>query len=235
MTKMTPLTEIPDTQNNLLPFLGMNVSADGKQIVNQPDELKDFCIAKDCFLLNAADLGINRQLTFISGTATELTASSVKDANVVVIQGIFTSASAAASAIAQTGSAHGPGAFIYFNENLQINRLVYASDLGNQDTELSTLANIRSLTGEAALNALPTFSVNNFTLIKQQITGEQNPNFNTPYQGNHLVNRNDGPKLITGHPWHDGIFGNKDHEASLADWRMTFSSATAAIVCLWVA
>ncbi|MFK8186089.1 MAG: hypothetical protein AB8B99_22155 [Phormidesmis sp.] len=230
MTKITSLTTIQNTQHLVLlsdqndpkeqalgnyqvgddgesdnfafdPFQGMNMSADGRQIVNQPDELEDFDIAQDCFLLNAADLGIERPITFVNGTADALAASGIQDANLVVIQGAFASAGAAAKAIAQIGIANGPGAFIYFNENLQINRLVYACELSCADAERIILGNIRSLTGEDALNALPRFSAKNFVLLDQPMLGQSmldQPMLDQPIASEnitHVMGGNRGPHL----------------------------------------
>ena len=75
---------------------------------------------------------------------------------------MFANAGVAASAIADTGIADNAGAFIYFNDNLQINRLVYASDLGDSTADISIIGNINSLSGNDALNALPEFKKNNF-------------------------------------------------------------------------
>ncbi|MEO0408282.1 MAG: hypothetical protein AAF289_13100, partial [Cyanobacteria bacterium P01_A01_bin.135] len=144
------------------PFKGVDVSAEGRQVVNDPDELADFEIAEDRFALDAGDLDFGGEPVFINGSAADLAASGITDANLVVIQGPFANAGAAATAIAESGVAAGTGAFVYFNENLQINRLVYSTDLGSAEADISILANIRTLVGEEALNALPEFSADNF-------------------------------------------------------------------------
>ena len=79
-----------------------------------------------------------------------------------MIQGSFANAGVAASAIADTGIADDADVFVYFNENLQINRLVYALDLGDSMADISILGNINSLSGDDALNALPEYSETNF-------------------------------------------------------------------------
>ncbi|VEP11362.1 conserved hypothetical protein [Hyella patelloides LEGE 07179] len=149
------------------PFKGdQNVIADDdvRQVVNQPYELDDFTIADDLFVIDAQDFNIEGSVELVNGTIDELTglAQGVTDANVVVVQDGFANAGAAASAIAETGVAQDAGAFVYFNENLQINRLVYSEDLGVGTADISILGNINTLNGDDALNALPEFSEDNF-------------------------------------------------------------------------
>ncbi|VEP13213.1 conserved hypothetical protein [Hyella patelloides LEGE 07179] len=149
------------------PFKGNpNVVADDdvRQVVNQPYELDDFTIADDLFVIDAQDFNIEDSVEFVNGTIDELTglAQGGTDANIVVVQDGFANAGAAASAIAETGVAQDAGAFIYFNENLQINRLVYSEDLGVGTADISILGNINTLNGDDALNALPEFSEANF-------------------------------------------------------------------------
>lgn len=144
------------------PFRGVDVSAAGRQVVNTPDELPDFSIEQDALVGVLADLGLSGPQVFVNGTAEQLTALAGTDANVVVIQGAIGNAGAAATAVANTGVADGPGVFVYWNTSLLINRLVYSSDLGDPTADISILANIRSLEGDAALDALPAFSASNF-------------------------------------------------------------------------
>ena len=98
------------------PFKGENVSAAGRQAVNLPDELTDFSISDDQFVLDPSDLGLQSPLNFVNGTADELAAADTTDANAVVIQGAFANAGVAASAIAESGVADSTGVFIYFNK-----------------------------------------------------------------------------------------------------------------------
>ena len=156
------------------PFNGVDVSPEGRQVANSPDILEDFAIAKDRLVLDTADFGIEGSVEFVNGSADELTGlakNSPTSANVVVIQGSFANAGVAASAIADTGVAGEAGAFIYFNQNLQINRLVYSSDLGDSMADISILGNINTLSGDDALNALPEFSEANFAFQNEVYYG----------------------------------------------------------------
>jgi serralysin len=147
------------------PFEGVDVSAAGRTVVNTPDELLDFDPAQDTFVLDRSDLGVDKHLDVANATVPDLTAQGAAgaDADVVVVQGAIGNAGAAATAIAGTGVASGPGVFVYFNTTLLINRVVFSADLGDPAADISVLGNVRTLSGDPALAALPTFTEDTFT------------------------------------------------------------------------
>jgi Ca2+-binding RTX toxin-like protein len=210
MAQITPLTGTSG-QNNFVvsgdPFNGIDVSADGRQVVNQPSELNAFLIAEDRFVLDATDLGITLPTVFVNGTVEELTNSSIANANTVVIQGAFANAGAAAVALAGTGVASGPGVFVYFNQTLQINRLVFSADLGSATADISILGNIRTLTGDAAQNALPTFTTNNFLLAPNTVIGDDNNNILLGTAAQDFIDGFGGNDLIDGGAASDTLTG----------------------------
>lgn len=179
MAQISPLTGTSGKDNFVVsgdPFNGVDVSASGRQVVNQPSQLNEFIIAEDQFVLDATDLGITGQSVFINGTVEELTTSTTRNANIIIVQGAFANAGAAATAIAGTGVANSAGVFVYFNQTLQINRLVYSANLGAATADISILGNIRTLSGDIARNALPSFSAVNFLLADNTVIGDNTDN-----------------------------------------------------------
>ena len=195
------------------PFNGVDVSAEGRQVVNQPNELNDFVIAEDRFVLNATDLEIQGEPVFTNGSAEELSNSDITNANIVVIQASF----ANATAIAATEAANGAGVFIYFNDNLQINRLVYSDNLGDVDADISILGNIRTLEGDDALNALPTFSAANFLVSENTLVGDENNNALIGTGGEDFIDGRGGNDTIDGQGSSDTLGAGNDTFAFSGD------------------
>jgi Ca2+-binding RTX toxin-like protein len=146
------------------PFNGVDVSAPGRTVVNTPDELLDLDFDEDTIVLDREDLGLPKELLVVNGTVDDLFIQGLSgtDADVVVLQGAVGNAGAAATAIADSGAAEGPGVFVYWNTTLLINRVVYSADLGDPAADISVLSNIRTLQGDAALAALPGIAASTF-------------------------------------------------------------------------
>ena len=210
MTQINPLVGTNGNDNFVVsgdPFKGIDVSAAGRQVVNQPDELEAFVIADDRFVLDGTDLDIDGEPIFVNGTVDELSNGDITDANLVVVQGAFANAGAAATAIASTGAASGSGVFVYFNENLQINRLVFSNDLGSADADISILGNIRTLEGEDALNAQPDFSADNFLLVDNTVVGDDENNILTGTAAQDFIDGRGGNDVIEGQGASDQVVG----------------------------
>lgn len=127
--------------------------------VNAPDTITDFDPSKDGFTLDAAVLGL-KGFSFASGAVNDLKGG----ADVLVLQGQFANAGAAAQAIADNNSlTGGAGVFIYHNSTIGINRLVYSSDLGGGGS-FSVLANMTNQGGDAGVALLSKYTANNFSL-----------------------------------------------------------------------
>ena len=56
----------------------------------------------------------------------------------------------------------GPGFFVYFNQALDVPRLVYSTDLSSTAADLKVLARMVNLNGQAGRDAMPTFTAANF-------------------------------------------------------------------------
>ena len=152
-------------ENNFLyntdPFDGKKpVLAPGAKIagVNAPDTITDFDPSKDGFILNADVLGL-KGFSFANGAVNDLKGVS----NVLVLQGQFANAGAAAQAIADNNNlTAGAGVFVYHNSTIGINRLVYSSDLGGGGS-FSVLANLTNQGGDAGVALLSKYSTINFS------------------------------------------------------------------------
>jgi hypothetical protein len=74
----------------------------------------------------------------------------------------------AANLIAARITAPGPGFFIYFNQGLNLPRLVFSTDLNDNTADLKILARMLNLTGASGRDALETFTASNFTLTTDE-------------------------------------------------------------------
>lgn len=150
---------------------GAVIDDDGvRQAVNTPDVLTDWSISDDRFVLDTSDFLVTGELNFFNGLAADIPEGGV---NVIVLQDTDNdnnpatafNAGAAASLIAANVETSGAGFFIYHNSGLQINRLVYSSDLSDPTADIAVLANIDTLKADDAIAALSTFSAENFDFI----------------------------------------------------------------------
>lgn len=150
---------------------GAVVDDDGvRQVVNTPDVLTDWTIGEDTFVLDTSDFLVTGDLNFFNGFAADIPEGGV---NVIVLNDTDNdnnpatafNAGAAATLIAANVETSGAGFFIYFNSDLQINRLVYSSDLSDPTADISVIANINTLSGQAGIDALPTFTANDFEFV----------------------------------------------------------------------
>ena len=156
------------------PFDGADVSAEGRQIIGNEDFVTDFDFARDRYELNAQDFGIKDDVVFASVDANaEGAAEALKDANVIVLQNSDNDgdpdtpflAGTAANQIADLVEEDGAGFFVYFNSNLELNRLVYSENLNDATADLKILSRQTDLTGQDAIDALGEFSAANFSFV----------------------------------------------------------------------
>jgi hypothetical protein len=160
------------------PFAGTNVlNTPGRQLVGGEDFLP-FLIPNDIFSMDAAVFGVEPAVHFVNSTAANLPTGGV---NVVVLQDFDNDsnpltpfgAGNAADMIAGTITAHGAGFFIYFNQSLDLPRLVYSTDLSSSDSDLKVLARMLNLTGQEGRNAMPTFTAANFEITEETSTAPE--------------------------------------------------------------
>jgi Ca2+-binding RTX toxin-like protein len=137
------------------------------QLGSGPDQLSDWAVNSDRFRFNAGDFSVVGPLTFINTLAANLPNSGV---NVIVLQDTDNdndpatafNARSAARLIGNAINQPEAGFFIYWNSGLGVNRLVYTPDLSNGEAPLTILNAINTLSGQDAINALPTFRADNF-------------------------------------------------------------------------
>ncbi|MBD3884515.1 hypothetical protein IFO70_22490 [Phormidium tenue FACHB-886] len=127
------------------------------QNLNQPDVITDYEIGQDQIVLDKQQTGINA-LNFQKGGVNQLSGG----ANLLVLEGTFANAGAAASAIRDNPNlTAGKGAFVYFNSTLGFSRVVFSNDLANGGT-FSVLGNLTNQTNPANQ---ANFSAADFSLV----------------------------------------------------------------------
>jgi hypothetical protein len=151
------------------PFAGTNVlNTPGRQIV-AGESFINFSINTDVFSLESSVFGVGNSVNFVNGLAANLPSSGV---NVIVLDSFDDDnnpqtpfgAGQAANLIASHVTTSGPGFFIYFNQALDLPRLVYSTDLSSDNADLKVLARMLNLNGQAGRDAMPTFTASNFAI-----------------------------------------------------------------------
>ena len=146
------------------PFSGSDaLTTPGRQIVGG-EAFINFDIANDLFAFDTTVFGaygVGDQVLFVNDLSSNLPSSGV---NVIVLQDstVPFAAGLAADAIADEITTPGAGFFIYFNSGLDLPRLVFSTDLNDNQADLKILARMTNLTGISGRNALPTFTASNF-------------------------------------------------------------------------
>ncbi len=140
----------------------------GRQVFSGLEKtLPSFDAGTDSFAFDAAAFGLPRYLSVVNATSAGIPAGG---ANVIVLRETDDDnnpatpfgAGNAATLIASRVATDGPGFFIYHNSSLNVNRLVFSSNLNDPAADLSVLARIASPTGQAAIDALAGFRSGNF-------------------------------------------------------------------------
>lgn len=113
------------------------------QNLAQPDVVTDFEFSTDQFVFGKQQFGIN-EFNFQKGQAGNL-----QDGNLLILEGSFANAGAAATAIAANNNIQADkGIFVYYNSTLGISRAVFSENLGDGGP-FSVQANITNLTSSA--------------------------------------------------------------------------------------
>lgn len=127
-----------------------------------------FNTAKDTFAFAPIIFGGDTQANFAAGPVNALPSA----ANVVVLQtldddnnpltpfGAFN----AADLIAGKLTDHGPGVFVFFDQDLSLPELIYSDDLASNQADLKVLARLINLFGQTGIDSLSSFSAANFSL-----------------------------------------------------------------------
>ena len=130
---------------NTDPFAGTNVlNIPGRQIIGG-EAFLSFSPAIDIVALDANVFGVGNTVHFANSRAEGLPATGV---NVIVLEDFDNDAnpatpfgaSNAADLIASRVTTPGPGFFIYFNQSLNLPRLVYSTDLSSGNSDLKVLS-----------------------------------------------------------------------------------------------
>jgi hypothetical protein len=154
------------------PFAGTPVlTTPGRQIVGGENFIV-FNPATDIFSLDATVFGVGNSVSFANDFAGNLPTS---DLNVVVLEsfdddnnpGTPFGAGNAANLIAAQITTPDPGFLIYFNQGLDLPRLVFSTDLNDNTADLKVLARMLNLTGASGRDAMPTFTASNFTFTTE--------------------------------------------------------------------
>jgi len=152
------------------PFAGTPVlSIPGRQVVGG-EQFISFDTSSDVFAFDAKVFGISGPEQFLNALAPDIPAAG---ANIVVLENFDDDnnaltpfgASNAANLIAGRVGTHAPGFFVYFNQALDIPRLVYSTDLGSTTSDLRILARLINLNGPNGRNTMPRFTQANFEIV----------------------------------------------------------------------
>lgn len=162
-----------DVVFNQDPFAGSTALTTAGRQVNALSELflPSFDVTSDVFAFDV-DVFDVPSVSFVNSLAAGLPTGGV---NVVVLQDTDNdnntatafNAGTAANLIAAALTESQPGFFVYWNSSLNVNRLVYSTDLSDPTADLSVLARITSPTGAEAIAALSTFTAGNFAAIPE--------------------------------------------------------------------
>lgn len=151
------------------PFDGVDVSAPGRSIVGGEDTITDFNPRRDRFVVDGSSFGLGT-VSFALVDGNDLGTPIPPGTNVVVLVNADNDndpstpflAGTAANQIANLATTDGPGLFLYFNSNLQLNRLVYSANLADAGADLRILNRLTNKVGASAIRALSRFSASNF-------------------------------------------------------------------------
>jgi hypothetical protein len=155
------------------PFAGNTgvLTTPGRQIVGG-EPFINFNIGTDLFFFDTGAFGpygVTGPVSFVNDVAANIPTSGV---NVVVLESFDDDANPAtpfaagnaATLIANRITTPGAGFFIYFNQGLDLPRLVFSTDLNDSSADLKILARMVNLTGQTGRNALAGFEADNFEI-----------------------------------------------------------------------
>ncbi len=169
LAAMSSTAQAAAVRYDIDPFTGSAaLITPGRQVFGGLERsLASFDLAADSFVFNAAAFGLPTSLSFVNALAAGIPSFG---ANVIVLQDTDNdsnpatpfNAGTAANLIAGSVTQDGAGFFIYHNSSLQLNRLVFSTNLNDASADLSVLARITSPSGAGAIGQLPLFGSGNF-------------------------------------------------------------------------
>lgn len=149
------------------PFAGSTaLTTPNRQVVGGEPSI-NFSIATDVFSLDPGVFGIGNTINFASGLAGALPTGGL---NAIALLNFDDDANPAtpfaagnaANLIAAQITTPGPGFFIYFNQGLDLPRLVFSTDLNDNTADLKIIARMTNLGGQPGRDAMSTFTAANF-------------------------------------------------------------------------
>jgi hypothetical protein len=153
------------------PFAGTTaLTTPGRQVIGN-EAFITFNTASDLFTLITPDFNVPAEVLFANGEIASIPQNNV---NVVVLRtfdddnNLATNFGAgnAANLIANQVTTPGAGFFIYFNQGLNLPRLVFSTDLDSNQADLKIVARMTNLTGDAGRAAMATFEADNFNITQ---------------------------------------------------------------------
>ena len=151
------------------PFAGSTApDTPGRQVVGG-EPFITFDIPNDIFSVDPGVFGISDTVTLANDVIANIPA---EGANFIVLRtfdddgDLLTpfNAGSAANLIANQVTTSGSGFFIYFNQGLDLPRLVFSTDLSANDADLKIIARLTNLTGTAGQAALAEITADNFEI-----------------------------------------------------------------------
>lgn len=162
------------------PFAGSTaLTTPGRQVVGGESSIA-FNVATDVFVLAQSVFGVGDDVLLANSEAGSLPSSGI---NTVVLRTFDDdnnpatpfAAGSAANLIASQITVPTPGFFIYFNQGLDLPRLVYSTDLNDNTSDLKILFRLTNLTGQAGRDAMAGFTAANFDFAAQDAAAVPEP------------------------------------------------------------
>ncbi|MEL6384424.1 MAG: calcium-binding protein [Cyanobacteria bacterium J06626_18] len=217
------------------PFDGADVSAPERDIVANEDFVTDFDFAQDTYRFNATDFDVIGDVSFAALDANTEDAAIEAGTNVITLLNSDNDgdpetpflAGTAANQIAELTEEDGAGFFVYFNSELQLNRLAYSTNLNDADADLKIISRQTDLIGQEAIDALASFAADNFEFEAIQddendegddgelIFGDDSDNILEGTAGDDILDGRDGRDQLTGGAGRDAFQFSSNYFAGI--------------------
>jgi len=152
------------------PFAGTTaLTTPDRQVVGNELFISGFNTSTDRLVFDTQVFDVTAPLSFSNSFGANLPGGGAEvivlrdiDADGNLQNGILNNAGLSANLIAGQVATPGAGFFLYYNSVLDLNRLVYSTDLSSPLADLKIIARFTGVTGSAAQNGLANFSSANF-------------------------------------------------------------------------